>query len=78
MSNDGIDQGNFDTYEVLRMSDVPEIDIVLIQNGNYPAGIGEPATALVPASIANAIHDAVGARVRNLPITAEAIKSAMS
>ena len=78
MSNGGIDQGNFDTYEVLRMSDVPEIDIVLIQNGNYPAGIGEPATALVPASIANAIHDAVGARVRNLPITAEAIKSAMS
>jgi len=78
MSNGGIDQTNFDTYEVLRMSDVPEIDIVLVQNGNYPAGIGEPATALVPASIANAIDDAVGARVRSVPITADAIKAAMA
>ena len=78
MSNGAIDQTNFDTYEVLRMSDVPEIDIVLVQNGNYPAGIGEPATALVPASIANAIDDAVGARVRSVPITADAIKAAMA
>ncbi len=78
MSNGGIDQGNFDTYEVLRMSDVPELDIVLIQHGNYPVGIGEPAAALVPASIANAIDDAVGARVRGLPITSDAIKAAMA
>ena len=61
MSNGSIDQGNFDTYDTLRMSDVPELDILLIEHGNYPAGIGEPAVALVPAAIANAIDDAVGA-----------------
>ena len=78
MSNGAIDQGNFDTYDTLRMSDVPELDILLIEHGNYPAGIGEPAVALVPAAIANAIDDAVGARVRSLPITPEAIKAAMA
>ena len=77
MSDGGIDQGNFDTYEVLRMDEVPELDIVLIPNESYPVGIGEPTVALVPASIANAIDDAVGARVRALPITSDAIKAAM-
>ena len=54
------------------------MDILLIEHGNYPAGIGEPATALVPAAIVNAIDDAVGVRVRSLPITADAIKAAMA
>ena len=78
MSDGGIEQGNFDEYEMLRMDQVPEIDIVLIEQGQYPSGIGEPATAVVPAAIANAIDDAVGARVRSLPITADAIKAAMA
>ena len=78
MTDGGIDQGNFDEYQMLRMDQVPEIDIVLIEQGQYPSGIGEPATAVVPAAIANAIDDAVGARVRSLPITAGAIKAAMA
>jgi isoquinoline 1-oxidoreductase len=78
MSNGGIDQANFDTYEVLRIDEVPEVDITLIQNGHYPAGTGEPVVTVVPAAIANAIQDAVGARVRELPITPAAIKAAMA
>ena len=78
MADGQIEQSNFDTYEVARMGDVPEIDVVLIQNGHYPAGTGEPVVTVVPAAIANAIHSAVGARVRELPITPEAIKAAMS
>tara|TARA_B100000686_G_scaffold347052_1_gene434922 strand:- start:305 stop:538 length:234 start_codon:yes stop_codon:yes gene_type:complete len=50
----------------------------VFEQGQYPSGIGEPATAVVPAAIANAIDDAVGARVRSLPITADAIKAAMA
>ena len=73
-----IEQQNFDTYLVGRMDIVPEIDVVLIQNGHYPSGTGEPVVTVVPAAIANAIHDAVGARVRELPITPEAIKAAMA
>ena len=65
-------------YALLPMDEVPELDIVLIPNDNYPVGIGEPTVALVPASIANAIDDAVGTRVRALPITSGAIKAAMA
>ena len=48
----------------MRLNQVPEIETVLIQNGHYPAGTGEPATTVVAPAIANAIDNAVGARVR--------------
>ncbi|HLJ62659.1 MAG TPA: molybdopterin cofactor-binding domain-containing protein [Stellaceae bacterium] len=77
MKNGNIEQGNFDTYTPLRISQVPELDIVVMQNGNFPAGVGEPATTVVAPAIANAVFDAVGARVRTLPITADKVKAAM-
>ena len=61
----------------MRLNQVPEIETVIIENGHYPAGAGEPATTVVAPAIANAIDNAVGARVRSLPITPEKIKSAM-
>ena len=77
MKNGSIEQGNFDTWTPMRLNQVPEIETVLIQNGHYPAGTGEPATTVVAPAIANAIDNSVGARVRSLPITPEKIKSAM-
>jgi isoquinoline 1-oxidoreductase len=77
MKNGSIEQSNFDTWTPMRLNQVPEIETVLIQNGHYPAGTGEPATTVVAPAIANAIDNAVGARVRSLPITPEKIKSAM-
>ena len=77
MKNGSIEQGNFDTWTPMRLNQAPEIETVLIQNGHYPAGTGEPATTVVAPAIANAIDSAVGARVRSLPITPEKIKSAM-
>src|SRR5216683_2011816 len=68
---------NFDTYTPLRMSQMPELDISIIANGGAPSGCGEPAVTVVAPAIANAIFNAVGARVRSLPITAEAVKAAM-
>ncbi len=78
MANGAIEQINFDTFEVLRINEVPEIDIVLIQSGPYPAGTGEPVVTVVPAAIANAVHDAVGARGRELPLTPNVIKAAIA
>ena len=78
VTNGAIDQTNFDTYEVLRIDEVPEVDITLIESGQYPAGTGEPVVTVVPAAIGNAIYNAVGARVRELPMTADAIKAAMA
>jgi isoquinoline 1-oxidoreductase len=61
----------------MRMSQVPELDISIIGNGEPAQGCGEPAVTVVAPAIANAIFNAVGARVRALPITSDAVKAAM-
>lgn len=58
------------------MRSAPPIDIVLVKSTEKPGGIGEPATALVVPAIANAVATLAGKRVRKLPLTAKAIKSA--
>jgi isoquinoline 1-oxidoreductase beta subunit len=77
MKDGGIEQTNFDTYTPMRMSQVPELDVSIIANGEPAVGVGEPAVTVVAPAIGNAIFNAVGARVRSLPITAEAVKAAM-
>jgi CO/xanthine dehydrogenase Mo-binding subunit len=69
---------NFDTYEIPRFSWLPQIDTVVIEDKNAaPQGGGEPAIVAMGAVLANAIFDAVGARVRQLPMTPERIKQAL-
>ncbi len=68
---------NFDGYTPLRMSQMPDLDISIIANNDPPSGCGEPGVTVVAPAIANAIFNAVGARVRSLPITADAVKAAM-
>ena len=77
MKDGGIQQTNFDGYTPMRMSQMPELDISIIGNGEPAVGCGEPAVTVMAPAIGNAIFNAVGARVRSLPITAEAVKAAM-
>ncbi|HEY3892870.1 MAG TPA: molybdopterin cofactor-binding domain-containing protein [Bradyrhizobium sp.] len=77
LKDGGIEQTNFDTYTPLRMSQVPEVAISVIANGEHATGVGEPAVTVIAPALANAIFTASGARVRSLPITAEAVKGAM-
>ena len=77
MKNGGIEQRNFDSYTPMRMSQIPEIDVSIIGNGEPAVGCGEPAVTVIAPAVGNAIFNAVGARVRSLPITAEAVKAAM-
>jgi isoquinoline 1-oxidoreductase beta subunit len=77
LKDGGIEQTNFDTYTPLRMSQMPEVAINVIANGDKPTGVGEPAVTVIAPAIGNAIFNACGARVRALPITAEAVKKAM-
>jgi isoquinoline 1-oxidoreductase beta subunit len=77
LKNGGIEQTNFDTYTPLRMSQVPEVAVSVIANGEKATGVGEPAVTVVAPALGNAIFNACGARVRSLPITAEAVKGAM-
>ena len=69
---------NFDSYRITRFSDVPPIDITLVDNPDLPPqGCGEPAITTVGAALANAISDAIGARVYTLPMTPKRILEAM-
>jgi CO/xanthine dehydrogenase Mo-binding subunit len=77
LKDGGIEQTNFDSYTPLRMSQMPEVAISIIANGEHATGVGEPTVTVIAPAIANAVFNAVGARVRSLPITAEAVKAAM-
>jgi isoquinoline 1-oxidoreductase subunit beta len=68
-----LEQSNFHDYTPIRLADVPPIDVELIDSGHHPSGVGEPASTVVAPAVANAIHNAVGIRVRHMPITAEAV-----
>jgi len=70
---------NFDTYEIPRFSWLPRIETVLIEDRNAaPQEGGEPAIICMGGVIANAIFDAVGARVLQLPMTPERILKSLS
>ncbi len=70
---------NFDTYEMPRFSWFPKIETVLIENRETPAtGCGEPPIITMGAVVANAIYDAVGARMLELPMTSERIRQALA
>ena len=70
---------NFDTYELPRFSGMPELETVLVKNDELtPQGGGEPAIVPVGAVVANAIFDATGARLFQMPMTAARVKEALS
>jgi CO/xanthine dehydrogenase Mo-binding subunit len=59
---------DWESYPILRFPDVPEVDIELIDRPNEkPWGAGEPAAAVIPSAIANAVFDATGVRLRSVP-----------
>ena len=78
MKNGVIEQTNFDSYTPLRQNQLCDVAIAVIANGEGASGVGEPAVTVVGPAIGNAIFNASKARVRSLPITAEAVKKAMS
>ena len=68
---------NLDTYTPLRMMDAPEMQIEMVESTEAPTGLGEPGTTVVAPAIANAIFNAVGVRMRSLPITPAALLQAL-
>src|SRR5882762_6811248 len=68
------------TYPVARASDIPsQVEVVLLSHPELPSsGAGEPSSRNVPAAIANAVFDATGARVRQMPLTPARVKAALA
>jgi len=70
---------NFDTYEIPRFSWLPEIETYLVgDKDDAPQGGGEPAIICMGGVVANAIHDATGARMLQLPMTPDRIIEALA
>ncbi|MBL7849389.1 MAG: xanthine dehydrogenase family protein molybdopterin-binding subunit, partial [Cyclobacteriaceae bacterium] len=61
------EQRNFNAYRLIRLKEVPEIDVHFVDNGIDPTGLGEPALPPTGAAIANAIYKATGKRLHNQP-----------
>ena len=66
------------SYPILTFPEIPDVDIDLISRPTEkPWGVGEPAAAVVPSAIANAVFDAVGVRLRSVPFTAAKVRAAL-
>ncbi len=68
IENGAVAQSNFHDYEMVRMSQAPKIETRIIVSGENWGGAGEPGTPTVAPALANAIYDATGTRIRQLPV----------
>ena len=79
-SKGGVATANYDDYPILTMNETPDIEVHIVKSDDKIGGVGELGVPTVAPAVGNAIFDAVGARIRRLPMTPatvlEAIKSA--
>jgi isoquinoline 1-oxidoreductase beta subunit len=66
--NGAIEQSNFHDYQMIRMSQVPNIHVEIVENNERPTGVGEPGVPVIAPAIVNAIFKASGKRYKNLPL----------
>jgi isoquinoline 1-oxidoreductase beta subunit len=62
-----VEQGNFDTYEVLRINEMPHVEVHVVPSTEPPTGIGEPGVPPIGPAVANAVAAGTGHRIRVLP-----------
>ncbi|GAB3381415.1 molybdopterin-dependent oxidoreductase [Spongiibacter taiwanensis] len=63
-----VQQSNFHDYELLRLFESPEIDVVIVDSHDAPTGVGEPGVPPIAPAVANAVFAATGQRLRALPL----------
>jgi len=77
VANGMLVQSNFHDYQVLRMDEVPEVEIHIVPSTEYPTGLGEPGTTTIAPALSNAIFAATGARVRQVPLLPDRVLAAL-
>ena len=73
-----VQETNFHQYRVMRMSDVPPMDVKVVSSDNKPTGIGEAGVPVVAPAIANAVALLTGKRLRHLPMTPDRVKRGLA
>jgi isoquinoline 1-oxidoreductase beta subunit len=63
-----VEQSNFHDYPILRIDQMPEVEVHIVPSDAPPTGVGEPATPVIAPAVANAVYAATGQRLRSLPL----------
>lgn len=75
VKNGRVQQSHFNNYPMLRMREIPEIEVYIVSSTENPGGGGEPSTPPIASAVVNAIYAATGKRIRRLPIRPEELKA---
>jgi len=76
VKNGRIEQENFDTYNSMRISEMPKVESIIIPSGGFWGGVGEPTIFVAAPAVLNAIFAASGKRIRELPLSRHNIRTA--
>ena len=69
-----MEQSNFDSYQILRMNEAPDVEVHIVPSQESPGGMGEAGVSLIVPAVTNAIFAATGKRLRTLPVDTSALK----
>ena len=75
LKNGRVEQSNFTDYKMLRINEVPIIEVEVVKSSADPGGIGEPGTTTLAPAVLNAVFAATGVRLRKLPINSALLKA---
>ncbi len=71
-----IEQTNFDSYNVMRIDEMPKVEVVIVPTGDFWGGVGEPTISVAAPAVLNAIFAATGKRIRSLPLMHHDLRAA--
>ncbi len=75
ISGGAVEQTNFDTYNVMRIDEMPKVEVVIMPSGDFWGGVGEPTICVAAPAVLNAIFAATGKRIRSLPLMHHDLRS---
>jgi isoquinoline 1-oxidoreductase beta subunit len=76
LTEGAVDQTNFDGYEVLRLDEMPKVEVHILPSTESPTGVGEPGVPPIGPAVANAVFAATGKRIRAVPFRRQELRGA--